>query len=58
MGAKARGLHRLHLQCQADNHRAVALYHRLGFFVEGFHRHAVRVDGKWVDGYTMAKLLD
>jgi RimJ/RimL family protein N-acetyltransferase len=56
--ARGRGLHRLYLQCQADNHRAVALYHRLGFYVEGFHRHAVRVGGAWVDDYTMAKLLE
>jgi RimJ/RimL family protein N-acetyltransferase len=56
--ARGRGLHRIYLQCQASNHRAVALYHRLGFFVEGLHRHAVRVDGAWVDDYTMAKLLE
>lgn len=55
--ARARGLHRLQLQVQTDNHRAVALYHRWGFTVEGCHRHAVRVDGAWVDDYTMAKLL-
>lgn len=55
--ARERGLHRLYLQVQAGNHRAVALYHRLGFWVEGFHRHAVRLDGEWVDDYTMAKLL-
>jgi hypothetical protein len=24
----------------------------------GAQRHAVRVDGKWVDDYSMAKLLD
>jgi len=56
--ARGRGLHRLHLQVQANNHRAVALYHKLGFTVEGFHRHAVRLDGEWVDDYTMAKLLE
>ena len=55
--ATARGLHRLYLQVQANNHRAVALYHKLGFTVEGFHRDAVRLDGEWVNDYTMAKLL-
>jgi RimJ/RimL family protein N-acetyltransferase len=55
--ARVRGLHRLQLQVQADNHRAVALYHKLGFTVEGYHRHAVRLDEQWVDDYTMAKLL-
>jgi RimJ/RimL family protein N-acetyltransferase len=56
--ARGRGIHRIFLHVQADNHRAVALYHRLGYRVEGFHRHAVRVDGAWVDDYTMAKLLE
>lgn len=56
--ARVHGIHRIHLQVQADNHRAVALYHRLGYHVEGFHRHAVRLDGEWVDDYTMAKLLE
>lgn len=56
--AVGRGLHRLYLQVQADNHRAVALYHKWGFVVEGLHRHAVRLDGAWVDDYTMAKLLE
>jgi RimJ/RimL family protein N-acetyltransferase len=56
--ARERGIHRIHLQVQCDNHRAVALYHRLGYHVEGFHRHAVWVDGRWVDDYTMAKLLE
>lgn len=56
--ARSRGLHRLYLQVQADNHRAVALYHKWGFVVEGLHRHAVRLDGAWVDDYTMAKLLE
>ena len=55
--ARGRGLHRLYLQVQVNNHRAVALYHKWGFTVEGVHRHAVRLDGEWVDDYTMAKLL-
>jgi RimJ/RimL family protein N-acetyltransferase len=56
--ARERGIHRIHLQVQCDNHRAVALYHRLGYQVEGLHRHAVRVADRWVNDYTMAKLLE
>ena len=58
VGAGHADIHRIYLHVQADNHRAVALYHRLGYHVEGFHRHAVRLDGQWVDDYTMAKLLE
>ena len=58
MEAWARNRGSSHLHVQADNHRAVALYHRLGYRVEGFHHHAVRLDGAWVDDYTMAKLLE
>lgn len=56
--ARGRSLYRIHLQVQCDNHRAIALYHRLGYRVEGLHRCAVKVGGRWVDDYTMAKLLE
>jgi RimJ/RimL family protein N-acetyltransferase len=41
----------------AHNERALALYRRLGFEVEGTRRDSVLVDGRYVDELTMAKLL-
>ena len=56
--ALAHGIHRLQLEVASDNSRALALYHRLGFRVEGFHRHAVLLGEEWIDDYTMGRLLE
>ena len=40
------------------NHRAIARYQKMGFVIEGLHRDALLVDGRYVDEFTMAKLLD
>ncbi|SMC05930.1 Protein N-acetyltransferase, RimJ/RimL family [Sulfobacillus thermosulfidooxidans DSM 9293] len=56
--AKERGLHRLELEVMVSNRRAIALYHKMGFVVEGLRRHAIRyADGQFVDEYMMAKLI-
>jgi L-phenylalanine/L-methionine N-acetyltransferase len=50
------GILRIELQVFADNHRAIALYRKFGFEIEGTHRaHALR-DGVYVDTLTMARL--
>lgn len=56
--AREAGLHRLELTVMAHNHRAVALYSKMGFRFEGTKRDSLRVDGRYVDEYYMAKLLD
>ena len=49
-------LKRLELEVFADNQRAIHLYERFGFEVEGTMRqHALR-DGKYVDSLIMARL--
>ena len=49
-------LMRLELSVFVDNHRAVSLYQRTGFEVEGtFCKYAFR-DGEYVDALTMARL--
>jgi len=54
--AWATGLTRIELTVRADNAPAKALYERLGFSVEGLHRHSFCVEGDYADGHSMALL--
>lgn len=49
-------LHRLELTVHTDNLRALGLYMRFGFRVEGVRRDSLYVSGRYVDEYTMAVL--
>lgn len=49
---------RLELFVMKDNDRAIALYERLGFRVEGARRRAYVIDGQPVDDLLMAYLYD
>jgi RimJ/RimL family protein N-acetyltransferase len=51
------GLHRLELTVMAHNRRAIDLYERMGFVVEGRRHECLVVDGQLVDELYMAKLL-
>ncbi len=55
--APAHGIHRLELTVMAHNERAVRLYERMGFEVEGRRRQCLTVDGKLADELYMGKLL-
>ena len=55
--AARRGLRRLELTVMTDNLRAIGLYLRHGFTVEGLRRQALLRDGVPVDEYHMARLL-
>jgi ribosomal protein S18 acetylase RimI-like enzyme len=55
--AQLRGLWRLELTVMADNLRALTLYARSGFQVEGLRRRALIRDGTPVDEYYMGRLL-
>jgi RimJ/RimL family protein N-acetyltransferase len=55
--ARARNLRRLALTVMTHNERAIALYRKMGFEIEGRHTAAIMVDGVLVDEYTMAKIL-
>jgi L-phenylalanine/L-methionine N-acetyltransferase len=50
------GILRIELQVFADNHRAIALYRRFGFEVEGTHRAYSLRDGVYVNSLSMARL--
>jgi RimJ/RimL family protein N-acetyltransferase len=56
--ALEREVQRLELTVMTDNPRAIALYKKMGFEIEGLKRRALRVDGLYVDEYVMARLLE
>jgi RimJ/RimL family protein N-acetyltransferase len=55
--ARQQGLHRLELTVMTHNERAVRLYRKMGFIIEGTTREDLFVDGRYVDQYLMGKLL-
>jgi len=50
------GILRIELTVYDDNARAIALYRKFGFEVEGRHRGYALRDGRYVDALTMARL--
>ena len=56
--ALEREIHRLELTVMVDNPPAIGLYRKMGFEIEGRKRHALRVDGVFIDEYLMSRLLD
>ncbi|WP_221563406.1 GNAT family N-acetyltransferase [Alkalihalobacillus sp. TS-13] len=55
--AKEVEIHRLELTVMTHNEAGIALYKKMGFEVEGVKRHAMRLNGNYVDEYYMAKLI-
>ena len=51
------GLHRIELEAYGHNARALRVYEKVGFVVEGVRREADLRDGEWVDWVVMG-LLD
>ncbi|MER7563493.1 GNAT family protein [Streptomyces sp. NPDC097941] len=56
-GFEQLGLHRIELEVYRHNHRALRVYEKAGFTVEGVRREADLRDGEWVDWVVMG-LLD
>ena len=50
------GVLRIELTVYDDNARAIALYRKFGFEIEGRHRGYALRDGRYVDALTMARL--
>lgn len=50
-------LHRLELNVMTHNERAIRLYTKMGFQIEGTKKDSLLVNGAYVDEYYMAKLL-
>ncbi|MDA8354376.1 MAG: GNAT family N-acetyltransferase [Firmicutes bacterium] len=55
--ARQQGIHRMELTVMTHNERALALYQKAGFQIEGTRRDALRVEDTYVDEYDMSKLL-
>lgn len=55
--AKDQAIERLELTVRADNDRAIALYRKAGFEVEGTRKRSLKVNGTHVDELSMARLL-
>jgi RimJ/RimL family protein N-acetyltransferase len=55
--AAEHGVHRLELTVMAHNHRAIGLYERMGFTVEGRRTQCLVIDGRFVDELYMAVIL-
>ncbi|MET7271640.1 MULTISPECIES: GNAT family N-acetyltransferase [Streptomyces] len=55
-GFERLGLHRVQLDVYGNNHRALRVYEKAGFVVEGVRREAAWRDGEWVDEVLMAVL--
>ncbi len=56
--AKQQHIHRLELTVMTHNTAGIALYKKQGFAIEGTKRHSLLINGRYVDEYYMAKLLD
>jgi ribosomal protein S18 acetylase RimI-like enzyme len=56
--SRAFGLARVELTVREDNRRAIALYGKLGFQLEGRNRRAILVEGVYYDQLMMALLFD
>lgn len=55
--AKLHGITRLELTVLCHNTRAIRLYKKFGFEVEGTKRHSLKIDGEYFDEFLMSKLL-
>lgn len=56
--AQHKHIHRLELTVMAHNTRGIALYKKQGFTIEGTRRHALLINGHYIDEYYMSKLLN
>jgi len=55
--AKYQGLTRIELDVQEENYRAIELYKKFGFKIEGLKQNATRINEKYSNDYFMALIL-
>lgn len=57
LSLKAEGFAKIELGVEVDNLRAIALYQKFGFEVEGIRKNLLNREGEFIDNYYMAKCL-
>ncbi|UUV17826.1 GNAT family N-acetyltransferase [Fusobacteria bacterium ZRK30] len=55
--SKENNIKRLELTVMIHNEKAVNLYKKMGFKIEGVKEYSILVDGKFIDEYYMGKIL-
>ncbi len=50
-------IHRIELTVRTDNKRAIKLYEKCGFDIEGIKQHSLKIENKYFDEFYMSKLL-
>lgn len=56
--ARAIGVTKINLKVRTDNTRAINLYAKLGFVIEGMERHGMKIDEEYVDFFYMGLIID
>jgi RimJ/RimL family protein N-acetyltransferase len=56
--AKGHGIRKINLLCREDNVKAVELYKKMGFSVEGHDLRMFCIDGRFINGVRMGLLID
>lgn len=51
------GIHRLELTVMSHNARALRLYEKMQYRIEGMRRESLHINGSYVDEFSMSKLL-
>lgn len=54
---KEAGLTRIELSTRVDNEKAISLYKKLGFEIEGQLKNSIYIDGKYFDNYIMGLII-
>ena len=55
--AQQNGVIKIQLQVRTDNERAIQLYNKLGFVVEGKIKQAIKINNTYFDDYIMGLQL-
>ena len=55
--ARAQGMHRIEGTVRSLNRRAINLYLKQGFEIDGVFREVALIDGQWHDEYHISKIL-